>query len=230
MNKIAFVTGANRGLGFEFVKQLLHQNYRVIATARNIAESHELMALLKTNPNLCEFHPLDVTNNESLDHLKIFSKKLPKIDLLINNAGTFGSPGKTLDSQLQDYENVFKVNVLGPLELCRACWPLLEKSESPVSAMVTSLMGSICENSSGSYGPYRVSKAALNMFSKNLSIDYPKICSVVLHPGWVQTRMGGKEAPLTPHQSVEGMLKVLTGLQPSDSGKFFDYSGKILAW
>lgn len=229
MDKIVLVTGANRGLGLEFTKQLLHKKYRVVASARK--PSHELTQLVEQHPNLCEFHTVDVTSRESLKTLGTFLKTLSHLDWVICNAGIMGpAKANNFDCSSDDYLEVFKTNVLGPLEIAKTCMPRLLESKKPILASITSLMGSIHDNTSGGYGPYRVSKAALNMLNKNLSIEFGKVACVVLHPGWVQTDMGGKQAPLKPHDSIAGMLEVLEKLSLKDSGKFFNYSGKELPW
>jgi NAD(P)-dependent dehydrogenase (short-subunit alcohol dehydrogenase family) len=229
MDRIVLVTGANRGLGFEFVRQLIHQGNRVVAAARKT--SHELMALVKDYPNLCEFHTLDVTRAESLQDLSTLVQKLPHLDWVIANAGIMGpAVTNSLEATYEDYENVFKTNVVGPLEVAKVCFPKLKQSKTPVFASLSSLMGSIQDNSSAGYGPYRVSKTALNMLNKNLAIENPEINCLVLHPGWVQTDMGGIKAPLKAPQSVEGMLKVLEAVSLQKSGTFVDYRGKELPW
>jgi NAD(P)-dependent dehydrogenase (short-subunit alcohol dehydrogenase family) len=97
---------------------------------------------------------------------------------------------------------------------------------------ITSKMGSIADNNSGGYIAYRSSKAALNAAWRSLSIDVARqgITAAVLHPGWVQTRMGGASAPLTPEQSVSGMRQVIAGLTPEQSGGFFNYDGAVIPW
>ena len=101
-----------------------------------------------------------------------------------------------MDAPISEYENVMRVNVWGPLMMAKACFPYLKKSKSPLMASVTSLMGSIADNSSGGYGPYRVSKAALNMLNKNLSIECPEITCLVLHPGWGANSHGWTLGPI----------------------------------
>ena len=91
-------------------------------------------------------------------------------------------------------------------------------------------MGSIDDNSSGGYYAYRSSKAALNMLNKSLAMDNPWLTTIVVHPGWVKTDMGGSQAPLTVEESTEGIWKLIKSKGPADSGKFFDYRGQILKW
>jgi NAD(P)-dependent dehydrogenase (short-subunit alcohol dehydrogenase family) len=231
MDKITLITGANRGLGFEFVKQLFSKGHRIVATARSTQDSHELIDFVKKNPNQIEFHELDVSLPESIANLTNLLKTLPHFDWLINNAGTFGERHSTsLDAPVSEYENVMRVNVWGPLQMAKICFPYLKKSATPLMASVTSRMGSIADNDSGGYGPYRLSKAALNMLNKNLSIEFPDITCLVLHPGWVQTRMGGPSAPLHARASVAGMIGVLERHSLKDSGRFYDYSDKEIPW
>ncbi len=227
--RIALVTGASRGIGLEFVKQLAAKGWEVIATARDPRDSAELSALAAKGA--CRLQALDVTQESSVATLADLIKGLPRLDWVINNAGVMGpaSPS-SLAAEASDYAEVFTTNVLGPLAVTKACRAKLSESRGAVLASLSSLMGSIEDNESGGYGPYRVSKAALNMLNKNFSIELPKVTCVVLHPGWVRTRMGGESAPLEAPESVRGMLAVLERLTLKDSGKFFDHAGDTLPW
>jgi NAD(P)-dependent dehydrogenase (short-subunit alcohol dehydrogenase family) len=108
--------------------------------------------------------------------------------------------------------------------------PLLRKSKKPIVANMSSMMGSIADNSSGGYYSYRISKTALNMFTKTLSIEQRQWVVVSLHPGWVKTAMGGAEAPLSPQESGQKLFKLIMDLQLEQSGRFYDYSGRELPW
>ena len=229
MPRTFVVTGANRGIGLEYVRQLLARGERVIATAREPEKAVELRAL---ETDRLEILPLDVTSRESVD---AFAGALGgrAVDVLINNAGTASPWGQGLEEvDLDEMRRDFEVNALGPVRVTRALLPALRKSAHPVIAHTTSKMGSIADNTSGgSYG-YRMSKAALNMFNKSLSQDPAvrgAIC-VVLHPGWVQTRMGGAQAPTPPEESVRGLLQVLDSLTPEHDGKFLDFRGREIPW
>jgi len=118
------------------------------------------------------------------------------------------------------------------LQLTESLLPALRRGDNRTVVSLTSRVGSIQDNTSGGSYAYRASKAALNAITKSLAIDLGAegFTCVVLHPGWVQTDMGGASAPLPTEQSVAGMLKVMDGLSPDDSGAFFDYTGESLPW
>ena len=105
------------------------------------------------------------------------------------------------------------------------------RSENPKVANISSILGSIQLNEafSATYD-YRVSKAALNMFSKNLSLEFPDMVTLNLHPGWVKTKMGGEDAPLTPEQSAKKLLRIILKADSSQSGYFYDLEGERLPW
>jgi NAD(P)-dependent dehydrogenase (short-subunit alcohol dehydrogenase family) len=217
------VTGANRGLGLEWTRQLVARGEGVIATARErSAELDRLGARVET---------LDVADASSVSRLAESLDGLA-LDVLVNNAGR-GGAGATLDKlDWADVAATFEVNAIGPMRMTQALLPNLRAGSRKLVAHVTSRMGSIADNSSGGYYAYRASKAALNMMNKSLSIDLARggFTCVVLHPGWVQTDMGGAGAPLTPRESVAGMLAVLDGLGPSDTGRFLDHDGQTIPW
>ncbi len=152
------------------------------------------------------------------------------IDVLINNAGIYGRAHGLEALELKQVEEVLLTNAVAPMRVTRALIPSLKKARQPKVVHITSLMGSIADNESGgSYG-YRMSKAALNMFSKTLSVDFPEFISLVIHPGWVKTDMGGKDAPLEIRDSARGILTVIEKSTPQHSGRFFDYEGEELPW
>jgi NAD(P)-dependent dehydrogenase (short-subunit alcohol dehydrogenase family) len=221
----ALVTGANRGIGLELVRQLSARGYKVIGTARDPEEATEL------NATGALVVPLDVTDSSSV---RAMAQALEgqKIDLLINNAGIMGHNAKSFEET--DFDKVittFDVNSLGPMRVTQALLPNLLAGDGKTVVQISSTMGSIANNSGGYYG-YRSSKSALNMLNKSLALELAElgITSVVLHPGWVQTRLGGANAAITTQESVVGMIKVITGLGPEDNGRFLDYKGDELPW
>ncbi len=222
MTKTVFITGAGRGIGLEFTKILLSQGHKVVATSRTLTPE------LKALP--CETMGLDISSD--LSDLKERAARLfPQgLDLLINNAGMLVQEDSFDKLDLNEVIKSFNVNAVGSMRVTQALLPALLKSNQAVVANVTSRMGSIDDNTSGKYYSYRMSKAALNMFNKSFSIDFPQITSVVLHPGWVQTRMGGASAPIQPADSAQSLLKIISGLTRKESGRFFDYDGKPIAW
>jgi len=134
-----------------------------------------------------------------------------------------------------DYEawhKAFQINAMAPLRMAEAFLAQISNSQLKIIAIITSKMGSIDDNKRGGSYIYRSSKAAVNMVGKSLSVDLKLqgITTVILHPGWVKTDMGGPDALISPEQSVLGMQRILSNLKLSDSGKFFAYDGKIIPW
>ena len=221
---IHLVTGANRGIGLEFVRRLLALGHTVHATARDPARASVLAGL---TPHV---HALDVGDEGSIARL---AAALREVDVVINNAGTIGDEASPLGEQtLAGLSAAFAINAAGPLLLTQALLPAIGRGKRKLVVHITSRMGSIGDNSSGGYYSYRMSKAALNMASKSLALDLaPKgIISVVMHPGWVKTDMGGAGATLTPEESVRGMLKVIDGIDAKSSGKVYNYNGAEIAY
>jgi NAD(P)-dependent dehydrogenase (short-subunit alcohol dehydrogenase family) len=220
-----FITGGNRGIGFAFVQKALAEGHKVIATFRQ--GPGELAKI--SSPDLRTL-ALDVGSDDSV-RVGIGELGAEPVDILINNAGV-GFFGNLYEAESTKVQQEFNVNALGPLRVTRALLPNLRRGSQKKIASITSLLGSVADNSSGgSYG-YRMSKAALNMFNKSLSIDLRDegFTCVVFNPGWVKTDMGGANSKLTPAESVNGMWSVLQKLSPPDTGKFFHYDGKELPW
>ncbi|HVP62362.1 MAG TPA: SDR family oxidoreductase [Myxococcaceae bacterium] len=222
------VTGANRGIGLEFVKQLTARGEEVEATARDPGDAAELRALVQPGVRL-RVHPLDVADDASVAG---FATGLPPgpVDVLINNAGVSGvKGGEPIDPP--DILRVFDVNAVGSLRVVRALLPRLRTGKAKKIVNLTSQLGSIAEASGGRYA-YRMSKAALNMATRLLAEDLrgEGFRTVALHPGWVQTRMGGGAAPVPPEQSVRGMLRLIDGLTGEQSGRTFDFQGREIPW
>lgn len=221
------VTGANRGLGLEYTTQLLAAQKNVIAWARSV-ETPELAALQKKYPSTLQLAAVDVTSEASV---VAALKKITALDVLINNAGVLLDDKETLETlSAETITATFRVNVLAPIFITQQCLPLLGKSASPLVINMSSLMGSISDNASGGYYAYRMSKTALNMFTKSFSVDYPHIKTLCLHPGWVQTDMGGANAPTSKNKSIEGLLRIILEPQKYASGSFINFSGKELEW
>ena len=222
------VTGANRGIGLEFVKQLTARGEQVDATVRDLGDAAELRALGSSGVRL-RVHRLDVADDESVD---AFATQLPEgpVDVLINNAGVSGlKGGEPIDPA--DILRVVNVNAVGTLRVTRALLPRLREGKGKRIVNLTSVLGSIAESNGGRYA-YRMSKAALNMATKLLAEDLRAegFRTVALHPGWVQTRMGGTAAPVPPEQSVAGMLRIIDGLTAEQSGHTFDFQGRAIPW
>ena len=216
------ITGASRGIGREFARQYEAGGWRVIATCRDPSK-YDLEG---------EVYRLDVTDPDSVAALHR-ELKGEAIDLLINNAGIYGPRGLEFGSL--DYgvwEEVLRTNVLGPMRVAEAIADQVAASEKKKMVFISSKVGSIADNSSGGSYIYRSSKTALNMAVKSLSLDLSGkgVICVLMHPGWVQTDMGGASAPIDAATSVAGMRAVIDRAGAADSGRFFNYDGNELPW
>lgn len=226
------ITGANRGIGFEFVRQSLSDGWQVIATCRHPDRAKDLMALQTTHPAQLTVHELDVTDTAAIGRLARELKHRP-IDWLVSNAGVYGPKGAPFGSvRNEDWLPVFAANTLAPLQLMQAFVDHVAASQLKLTATISSKMGSMGDNTSGGSYIYRSSKAAVNAVVKSASIDLAQrgITCVVLHPGWVQTEMGGPNAEITPAESVTQMRAHLTAATPADRGRFIDIDGTTIPW
>jgi len=214
------ITGANRGLGLEFARQYSSDGWDVVATVRESSPELDTLGV--------RVEQLDMSD---LDAVAKFGDRLQSLDVLIANAGTYGPKEADSAEDAQGWLDTLAVNTVAPYLLARSVLPLVERSGGKLAA-VTSRMGSIEDNSSGGYLAYRTSKTALNSAWRILALDTrgSGVVAAVLHPGWVQTRMGGSSAPLSPEKSVSGMREVIDRLGPDDSGEFFSYDGSRVPW
>ncbi len=225
------ITGTSRGIGLELTKQLLQQGQVVTALSRNSVQAPGLQSLKQKFPETLRLYNVDVRlDGQVLSFVRDLGEATV-VDVLINNAGAYLDGDVGLEQlSLQKVTDTFDVNTIAPIRMTQALLPQLKQSKQPKIVHITSLMGSITDNTSGgSYG-YRMSKSALNMFCKSFSVDYPEIITAVIHPGWVQTDMGGPQAPTPAEESARGIIKVVQGLGKSQTGKFFDYEGDELSW
>ena len=214
------ITGANRGLGLEFARQYKEAGWDVVATARQ--SSPELGALGVR---------VEALDMQDLNAVERFGDRLERLDLLIANAGTYGPREVTSADEAREWAETFVTNTIAPFLLAQSVLPLVEASRGKLIAVSTK-MGSIEDNNSGGFIAYRSSKAALNAAWRSLAIEARSrgVAAAVLHPGWVQTRMGGASAPLEPEESIAGMRRVIDGLGLEQSGGFFSYDGTTVPW
>lgn len=226
------ITGANRGLGLEFCKQYAAGGWSVLACCRAPQRAPELTGFAAAHPRVQVF-ALNVSDAAQIDALAAQLRDTA-IDVLINNAGVYGDmPGRGF-GQL-DYAAWTKslaVNVQAPVKMAEAFLPHLMRGEQKKLVSISTLMGSIADNTSGGSIIYRSSKAALNAAMKTLAIDLKDrgIGVLLLHPGWVKTAMGGPNAPLDALQSVAGMRQVIAAFSLEQSGSFLKYDGTPLPW
>lgn len=242
------ITGANRGIGLEFVKQFLllpNPPKHIFATCRNPDTSKELKELATGHPNV-HIHRFDAVDYASYPtFVEMVDKTLngDGLNMLINNAGIYGKPGDFASVSRETMLNDFEVNAVAPLRLSQAFHSLLKKAAAASNLQglscskaaiinITSKMGSMDDNTSGGSYSYRASKAAQNMITKGLSVDLKAdgIMTLALHPGWVVTDMGGKNALIDTTTCVTGLLKVMAEQKTEDSGKFLSYAGVLIPW
>ena len=231
MSHSVLITGASRGIGLEFARQYAEAGWRVHACCRDPQKAGKLQQVADKYTDLVTLHTLDVGDSGQIKRL-VNALSDEAIDLLINNAGIY----------LPDYENgqisertlieSFRINSIAPLIIAEAFADNLDKGSHKKIVNITSKMGSIDDNTSGGRYAYRSSKAALNMVTKSLAVDLaPRgISAIVLHPGWVQTDMGGSNASTSVEKSVTGMRAVIERIKLKDSGKFYGYDGKEIPW
>jgi len=222
------ITGAGRGLGYEFVRQYAADGWTVLATCRNPVAASMLADL---DGDITVFD-LDVTRAEQIAALGHALGKRP-IDVLINNAGVMpagiGGIGTFDDAT---WHEVMAVNALGPLRLIEALAGNVAASNLKRIVAISSNMGSIGGNTDGGHLAYRSSKAALNALMRSAAIELrPQgITTVMVHPGWVRTDMGGRDAPLAVAESVAAMRALIGRLSPDMSGRYYGYDGTELGW
>jgi len=226
------ITGANRGLGLEFCRQYAQAGWVVLAACRDPFGAAALQTLAASHRDL-SIHRLDVADFDHVDRLAVELKDQP-IDVLLSNAGVYGDDERHGFGALGygRWVDTLRVNTLAPVKLAEAFLPHLERGRRKLIVAITSLMGSLADNRGGGSILYRSSKAGLNAAMKSLSIDLqPRgIGVLLLHPGWVRTDMGGADAPIAPTESIAGMIRVIDGFRPEDSGRFLNYRGEELPW
>ncbi|MEO5574094.1 MAG: SDR family oxidoreductase [Gammaproteobacteria bacterium] len=223
------ITGANRGLGLEFARQYAADDWRVFACCRKPQGAKELRALEKQHKNLT-VHGVDVADHRQIDALA-GDMSPEKIDVLINNAGVYHD-GAFGQLDYHTWIESFRINTFAAAMMAEAFVAQVGRSEQRLIVAITSLMGSIEDNTSGGSYLYRSSKTALNSVMKSLSVDLkPRgIGALVLHPGWVKTDMGGAGGQITPEESVRGMRSVIERFTLKDTGHFLNYDGRELPW
>lgn len=248
--------GANRGLGLGLVQTFLNKNeYRVIASCRDPPQARELQTLKSQNIDRLLILPLEVDkirSHQELRSLLVNQHHVDSIDILIGNAGVMFTTGLLLTSE-EEMITCFQTNVIGNLFLIQTFLDLVLASQAKLICFVSSSLGSIQQNDTSNYAAYNVSKAAVNMLASNLAASEFSAGGKVLclHPGWVQTEMGGDHAPLTVTESTHGMVDVINAIvntqikeDTSSSAEYEDlnrqlskeniafvsYKGELLPW
>ena len=230
----SLVTGANRGLGLEFVRQLLARGDRVVATCRHPGKATALNALAGEHPGRLHVLPLDVADPRAIAELQrellLLADDGERLDLLVNGAGVLHSGERFGSVSAVNLDDSFRTNAMGPFLLTQALATRL--ADGARVANITSQLGSIANTTRFGTPSYDISKAAQNMATALLAAALRErgILVVALHPGWVQTDMGGAGATVTPQDSVAGLLRVIDRLKAADSGRFLDWRGQSLPW
>ena len=231
------VTGANRGLGLEYCRQLATAGWRVLAGTRDPERAPDLQSLALANPDQIQVLRLDVVNDAEIQAV-VRKVQGQRLDMLINNAGTFGPEGSPAGMRYQslahmDYQiwrHILEVNLLAPFRLTVAFAPSLRLATRPVVVMLSSDLGSITNNRLGHSHAYRTSKAGLNMLTKGIANEWRDLITVAMAPGWCKTELGGEEAEIDPADSVRAQLQTFDALTTDHNGKFIDRFGAPVAW
>ncbi|MFH1016825.1 MAG: SDR family oxidoreductase [Pseudomonadota bacterium] len=234
-DRVVLITGASRGLGLGMAEKFASRGLKVFAAARHPEKAEALKKLQKKFEDRIFLIAMDVDSDASVENArKEVFRSTDHIDILINNAGRYAKEtGESLaEVDFDQMHKTYETNVLGPLRVSKAFWSLMRAGKEKKLVHITSQMGSIEENKSGGTYDYRLSKAALNMLNKNLSIDLAAdgVISVALHPGWVRTDMGGPEAPMDVETSVSKMTECILSLKPEQNGAFIRFDGKNLPY
>lgn len=225
------ITGASRGLGLECVKQYAENGATVYACCREPGRAQDLERISDAAGGKISVHALDVAAPQSVDTLARAFDGQP-LDIVINNAGVYGPAAQSADDMdYAGWAETLAVNVMAPFRIAQAFKKNLMAGRERKLIAITSSMGAM-DDHDGTTFAYRSSKAALNNAMHGLAKAWrrDRLIVALIHPGWVKTDMGGPSAPLSPHQSIAGVRRVIAKLGQADSGKFFDYTGKELAW
>lgn len=233
----ALITGANRGIGLEHALAFAKQGWQVLACARNPDTATELAALADEYPGQVRCFALEVTDHAAVDSLAAELGE-ETVDVLMNNAGTFGPKGFPDGMVYQGLEHmdygiwreILEVNLLAPFKLAVAFHDHLARSERPLLVNMTSDLGSVSQNTQGHSYSYRTSKSGLNMITRGLANEWPDIISIAMAPGWCRTDLGGDAAHIDTAESVKEQQKTFTRLTLAESGLCLDRFGEVVPW
>jgi NAD(P)-dependent dehydrogenase (short-subunit alcohol dehydrogenase family) len=226
--RVALVTGANKGIGLEIARGLAAKGYKVILTARDEARGRAAAEAMNKDGLDVVFHQLDVTDPAGVRRVAEFAgKQLGRLDVLVNNAGVYldkgaNGDGGVLSSDLEVVKKTMEANFYGPLRLCQALVPLMQKNRYGRIVNMSSGMGQLHDMGSGSFA-YRLSKTAINVLTRVLAAELAGSNILVnsASPGWVRTDMGGPSAPQTPAQGADTPIFLATLLDGGPTGGFF---------
>ena len=230
--KVALVTGGNRGIGYELVKQLALEGFKVILTSRDPIIGHKIAKKLKKSDLDVSFLVMDVNNQESILQAAItVNERYGRLDVLINNAGVYLDEDKKLMAMGPSIlEQTMETNFFGVYHVIRSFIPIMEKQGYGRIINVSSEYGGMSQLSYPGVGAYKLSKLALNGLTQLLAREVKGDIKInAVDPGWVSSEMGGPSAPTTPKQAAESFLWLTTIGSEGPSGKFFR-GGKLIDW
>jgi NAD(P)-dependent dehydrogenase (short-subunit alcohol dehydrogenase family) len=229
----SLVTGANRGLGLEFTRQLLARGGRVVASCRRPAEATALQALGAAHPGQLHVLALSVDSDAGrLAFAREVADLFEGLDLLVNNAGMLASREQFGELDAAVLQQTLATNTVAPLMLVQALAPLLQRGVRPRVLNISSQLGSIAQADAFYTPTYRISKAGLNMAGVMMAhaLNPAGVGVITASPGWVKTDMGGSEAPLSPAESVASLLALVDDLPGIPAGPFLDRTGEPMPW
>jgi NAD(P)-dependent dehydrogenase (short-subunit alcohol dehydrogenase family) len=236
------ITGSNRGIGLELVRRYLQYGDTLIfATCRRPADANALNVLAEQNPKRLKLFPLDVTDQVSIDESRDWiGTQTDDLEMLINNAGILPGGNTAREPNIASFGSldanammqVFQVNSVAPVIVAQAYADLLRRGTSARLINLSSAVGSITRREDGCDYSYPASKAALNMMTRCLAGSFreDKVVVISIHPGWIQTDMGGPYATLTLEDAVPSLMNVIDRLTMADTGAFFNWDGTRLPW
>ena len=232
-----FITGANRGLGLEHARQYVDQGWQVTVTARDPEAATDLQALCERHGDALRIVQLDVTDHAAIEALAEQLDGTP-IDILLNNAGSFGPAGAPEGMAYQSLANMdygiwrelLEINLLAPFKIAVALRPNLIAGDQRLLVMMSTGLASITENLHGGAYAYRSSKAGLNILARGMAAEWPDLIVIAMSPGWCRTDLGGPDAPIDPVDSVRAQQALYSRLGSADTGRFIDMDGETVPW
>lgn len=235
----ALVTGASRGLGLEWTRQLLADGWQVAATCRDPSRAADLAAVAGDHPDDAAITALDVDDPADVRAaVGRIAQRVDRLDLVVSNAGIWADPARDAEESTgplasldaEAIQQVLRTNTVGPLTLAQATAPLL--AGGGVLAHMTSGLGSLARATFVACHAYQISKAALNMATRLLAAELADdgVTVVSLDPGWVRTDLGGAGGHLEPEEAIAGLRRVVASLSPPQSGQVLNRHGEQVAF
>jgi NAD(P)-dependent dehydrogenase (short-subunit alcohol dehydrogenase family) len=230
------ITGANRGLGYEYTRQLLARDWDVIAGTRK-PDADSLAALSERYGKRLRIRALDVTDHTAVEALAAEFADTP-LDLVVNNAGSTGPKGAPECMEYSGLTNmdfgiwrdILEINLVGAFKVATAFHSHLAAADDGILVNMSSDLGSCEQNTQGGLYSYRSTKAGLNILTKGMANEWQDVITIAMAPGWCQTDLGGADAEVPPAESVNAQLDTLARLTPEDSGRFIDRFGETVPW